>query len=157
MKSLKPFRRIVVSVSVAFATVLAGGLPASAAAPIWSPEQDAVSVEENTTEADVILVLDATDGGENVTYTILTRLDNTRFRIVNGDELTWAEGFSPNFENPQQVGDDDNKYLVDVRATSAVGGTSDLEIEVTVVNVENTLAADLVGIDALDYAENSTD
>ncbi len=70
MKSPTSFRRIVVSVSVAFATVLAGGLPASADAPVFTSPLVA-TVDENTTSADILVDVNATDA---TGFSIIERL-----------------------------------------------------------------------------------
>lgn len=88
----------------------------------------AVSVQENDQLA---LVLSATLAS---TFTIIGGVDAAQFVITSG-VLTWVADGAQDFETPADD-DEDNDYVVVVRATDAYGRTADQTITVTVTNEE---------------------
>ena len=143
MKSSKSIRRTIAFVSLAFAMVLAGGLPVSAAAPTISSVASA-EVPENTSSAVTLVDVNASAEGSTIVYSIVNAVgDFNKFEIdPSTGVLTFATGFSPNFEIPQDT-DANNVYVVQVRATNTVDdpdSSTDQTIQVTVTDVVGTIA-----------------
>lgn len=77
--------------------------------------------------------------GSGLTYSLAGGADLTKFSIdpVNG-KLSWAVGFSPDFEVPADA-NTDNQYEVIIRVTNSMSISDDLTLTVTVTDnpVEN--------------------
>ena len=72
--------------------------------------------------------------GSGLTYTLAGGADASRFAIdaTNGI-LSWANGFSPDFENPQDA-DNNNTYQINIRVTNAANLSDILALTVTITN-----------------------
>jgi hypothetical protein len=124
--------------------------PLSAATPVFT-SVGSTTAAENTVSG-VTLIDVSTDNDS--TFSIVNAIaDFNRFQIDPGTGvLTWATGFSPNFENPLDT-DVNNTYVVQVRATADDGGQiADQTIQIAVTDVEGALPVAQVS----NYAENGT-
>nr|WP_222533414.1 Ig-like domain-containing protein [Azospirillum sp. 412522] len=89
------------------------------------------SVAENTT---AVVTLAASDTNAPITYSIVGGADSGKFTLSSG-ALSFTS--APNYESPTDS-DSDNVYVVTVRATDALGNTTDRTFNVTVTNVNET-------------------
>lgn len=103
--------------------------PADTTAPTITSAGSA-GVAENATLA---LALTA---NETVTWSLAGGADQARFEI-SGSTLRWAGNGTKDFEAPDDA-DQNNVYLVTVRATDAAGNTADRAVTITVTNVSDT-------------------
>lgn len=85
------------------------------------------SVEENATLSHSLTA------SETVTWSIVGGADQARFEI-SGSTLRWASNGTKDFEAPDDA-NTDNAYVVNVRATDALGNTSDQTVTITVTDV----------------------
>lgn len=111
--------------------------PVNEAAPVITSVVTSATVPENTTNATVLLDIDATDSdlpAQTLTYT-LTGPDAALFNINADGEITFAA--SPDYENPLDAGAD-NVYNVTVNVfdngTPNLSATQDLTVTVTAEN-----------------------
>ena len=124
-------------------------------APTISPRSDPPRFAENRTDA--VEDYDAEDpGGGRVSWSIPAKspgTDKNHFTIDRrGGVLTFRS--PPDFENPQDS-DGNNDYTIKIRASDPSGSMDDLDITVTVTDVNEAPDIDLP--DLPDYAENGTD
>jgi hypothetical protein len=96
---------------------------------------DTVSLAENTP------LSHALTADEPVTWSITGGDDAAFFRLNGaGDQLLWAAGFTPDYENPQDA-NSNNTYWVTIRATDGTGNFSNQTITVTITDVVETAGA----------------
>ncbi|MCC6412130.1 MAG: HYR domain-containing protein, partial [Saprospiraceae bacterium] len=72
--------------------------------------------------------------GAGLSYTLDGGADVSRFAInAHTGILSWATGFSPNFENPQDA-NTNNKYLVTIKVTNGDNLSDTITLTVTITN-----------------------
>ncbi len=92
-------------------------------------EENACAVLYDTQAADP-----TNSEGAGLTYSLAGGTDVSRFAInASNGILSWAVGFSPNFETPMDA-DMNNKYQVNIQVTNAANLADTLALTVTITN-----------------------
>ena len=122
-------------------------------APTFSnPNPDTISLSENISPAVIFYIAFANDAdGDTIAYS-LSGADSAYFNLdPESAELSFKE--SPNFENPQDQGQD-NSYNITVNATDSTHSTSvDLSVEVSDVDEAPQFA---LASEAIEIPENTS-
>jgi len=90
------------------------------------------SIPENTTAVVTLAATDADRPAQTVSFCITGGVDQTKFEIVNGNELQFKAG--PNYEAPTDS-DSNNIYLVEVAADDGAGGATVQNLSVASMDV----------------------
>ena len=109
-----------------------------------------ISVNENTSGVIYTATADDADAGDTLSYSLIGGADQSSFTL-NGADLSFTT--TPDYENAADIGSD-NTYQVQLRVTDADGLTDELDLSISVVDINE--APTFTSVAAVNVSENTS-